>query len=138
MSVPIHKGTQFLCVEVDPEGRSIFFTVLPLWDEMYNCRHVHSSTIFLKLLAIFMARYPSLPVLVIGDFNNYMDHEKDKLSATVTRGTVKNRGLTAFACLLLEVGLTDVWRMRNPDDQVYFCQSASNGGLYWIDLGMRN
>lgn len=38
----------------------------------------------------------------------------------------------------MEMGLIDVWRMHNTDTKMYSCQSASVGGLSWIDLGLGN
>lgn len=62
---------------------------------------------------------------------------RKKLSAYARGGLIK-QGLTPFARLLLEMGFTDVWRIHNPDAQVYLCQSASIGGLSRTDLGLGN
>lgn len=44
------------------------------------------SAHFLKILADFVTRF-------LGDFNNYIDYEKDKLSAYARGGLIKHQGL---------------------------------------------
>lgn len=44
----------------------------------------------------------------------------------------------AFASLLTELGLHDVWQVRHAADQCYSCYSATHGGLSHIDLELGN
>lgn len=109
-------------VVIDLEGRYVFilcslFGTKCVIAEMYN-PPPFSAQLF-RLLVNFMARHFDLPLLAVGDFTNYLDFAKDKLPATVNLGHVKLTGPTPFARLLTELGLTDVWRMCNPNAQEY-------------------
>lgn len=89
MSVLVHQGTPFSCtnVVIDPEGRYFF-----LLCSLYRLRCVLAgvyipppfSAELLKALATFMARHSDLLLLVVGDFNKYLDPVKDKLIAQVS------------------------------------------------------
>lgn len=70
----------------------------------------------------------------MGDFNNYLDPIKDKLTDPYGQPPLPKSN-TAFACLLGKLGLMDVWRMKYTN--VRKC-SASHGGLSRIDLGLGN
>lgn len=51
---------------------------------------------------------------------------------------LRKGGLTSFAGLLQELGLTDVWRLGHPHTKQYSCCSATYGSLSRIDLGLAN
>lgn len=84
-----------------------------------------------------MALYPDVPVLALGDYNNTLDNSQDRMSLT-PRIVRQTAGKTAFAALLLEMGLCDVWRERHEEDRCYSCYSATHDGFSHIDLGLGN
>lgn len=84
-----------------------------------------------------MALHPGTPVLALGDFNNILDPQLDRLSTRPGNKRATPR-TSPFATLISELGLRDVWRGRNRDVQCYSCHSASHGGLSRIDMGLGN
>lgn len=95
------------------------------------------SAKILRSLARFMAQYTNVPLVAVGDFNNYLNHNWDKLPVPTTV-TVRNRGTTPFAGLLKELGLTDVWHRNHTQSRQYSCCSIAHGSLSRIDLGLGN
>lgn len=91
----------------------------------------------LRGLAQFMALFPDVPVLALGDFNNTLDSRLDRMPLA-PRPVRPTAGKTAFASLLSEMGLHDVWCERHADDRCYSCHSATHDGLSLIDLGLGN
>lgn len=69
-------------------------------------------------------------MLALGNFNNTLD----RLTLTPRRAR-STTGRTAFASLLSELGLHDVWRERHTDVR---CYSTMHYGLSRIDLGLGN
>lgn len=74
----------------------------------------------LKILAGFLAHHPNVPALKVGDFNNYLNFQLDKL-------TVAHPCRLHYACCL-----------KNIQTRIYSCLSASHRGLSRIDLGLCN
>lgn len=66
------------------------------------------SSKVLGCLANFMAQFSNVPLLAVGDYNNYINHQWDKMPipSNIPR---RNGGITSFAGLLEERGLADVW-----------------------------
>lgn len=95
------------------------------------------SSEVLKCMASFIARFPDVPLLAVGEFNNYLDPAWDKLPAPTLSSSVI-RGPTPFARLLGELGLMAVWRLRHPGIKKFSCYLATYGGLSRIDLGLGN
>lgn len=75
------------------------------------------------------------PVIVVGDFNVVLNSCLDRfpLGARAER-VIEGR----FAQLLEEVGWSDLWRTRNPNDWQYSCFSGSHRTLSRIDLAIGN
>lgn len=73
-----------------------------------------------------MAQYAEVPLLAVLDYNNYLNHFKDKLPVP-TNIKLGGEGHTPFAGVLGELRLTDVWRSRLSDLKKYSCHSASHG-----------
>lgn len=89
----------------------------------------------IKLMANFLTHHPGIPALIVGDFNNYLDADLEKYS-TPAPPQCLGKGPTAFARLLLELGLKDVWRLKHPWATCYSCHSVSHGGRSRINLGL--
>lgn len=49
-----------------------------------------------KTLASFLSQHPGIPTIIVGDFNNYLDAELDKMTAKIPLGGVRG-GQTSFA-----------------------------------------
>lgn len=60
----------------------------------------------LQLLLSYLASKPDIPVLIMGDFNCYLDPRLDRHPPRGGRGTALSR-------LLSEVGWADFWHTRN-------------------------
>ena len=83
------------------------------------------------MLLSYLANKPDIPVLIMGDFNCYLDPKLDRHPpVSPPRG---GQG-TAPSRLLLEVGWTDIWRSRNPHGKQFSCFSKTHGSLSRIDL----
>lgn len=74
-----------------------------------------------------MAQYSEVPLLAVGDYNNYLNHFKDKLPVP-TNIKLNGEGHASFARVLGELSLTDVWCNGQPELKKYSCYSASHGG----------
>lgn len=114
VSILIHQGTQFSCSQsiIDPEGRYVFL-LCNIYGLSCTIAGVYIPPPFspeiLKTLASFMVCFSSVPLLVVGDFNTFLDPLLDKLSASPLVHSASGRP-TPFACLRVKLGLTDVWR----------------------------
>lgn len=91
----------------------------------------------LKSLASFVARHPNTPLIAVGDYNNLLDSHWDKLSPNSQNDPFSGKS-AHFSCLVGELGLVDVWRMRHPTTKMFSCHSATYDGLSKIDLGLGN
>ena len=140
VSVMVSANVLFECIQqqVDEEGRYVFLLCkLNKLTCIIAAIYIPPpfSVVPLRRLAQFMALYPDIPVLALGDFNNILDYGLDRMSL-IPKATGQMVGKTTFALLLSEVGLYDVWRERHGDERCYSCHSASHGGLSRIDLGL--
>lgn len=85
VSLLIRRGTQFSFqeVKIDPEGRYIF-----LLCSLSGTKCITAglyipppfSATLLTILADYTSCYLGIPILAIGDFNNYIDLEKDRVT----------------------------------------------------------
>lgn len=142
VSILIHRDVQFHCFQrvIDKEGKFIFLlcTVSNLTCIIANIYILPPySAVTLRHLAKFMAQHPNVPLMAMGDFNNYLHHKWDKLAAP-TSATACNKGPMPFARLLSELGLTDVWCRSHATVRQYSCCSTVYGSLSRIDLGLGN
>lgn len=64
----------------------------------------------------FMAQFPSVPAIWLGDFNNVSHRHLDRL--TVTPPDDHIHAQTRFGKLLTD--LVDTWRHRYPSDRTFF------------------
>lgn len=113
---------------VDPQGRYIFLicTIAGLECIIANIYIPPPfSTGVLKILASFLAHHPHTPVLVVGEFKNFLDAGLDTFSVSFQNQQLPD-GPTPFARLLMEMGLQDVWRIRKPQSRTFSGYSASH------------
>lgn len=87
----------------------------------------------LKQIAKYMARWPTLPVLVMGDFSNVLNEGEDRFNTAKVKGKEKK---TRFAKQLQEIGLIDVWKLRHPTAREYSCCSSTYGFFSRTDLAL--
>lgn len=109
ISILLRQDVRFSCSHkiIDPGGRYVFI--------LYNCWDIYTATVFIwgpQLLGELYGRFPNIPLLEIGDFNNFLNPIWDKLLAPVHTSSVRE-GHIPFACLLEELGQMDIWRFRN-------------------------
>ena len=137
VAVLVAKTAQFVMITLrsDPQGRYIFL-------------HVKINGLELLLLAIyipppfqfevltdglaFMSQFPTVPAVWLGDFNNVVDRDLDRLSSTPPGNPSHTH--TRFGRLLLDLALVDTWRHRYPSDRMYSCFSTSHNTMSRIDL----
>lgn len=138
VSVLVHKNIPYTChrVKVDSEGRYVcilctIYSQLLILVAIY-IPPPYSSTIFKEILT-FLDPSPGTPVLLVGDFNNYIHPYYDKLHS----GTIAvDARPTSLARLLGEIGLCDLWRLQFPDRRQYSCYSSTHHSLSRIDLAV--
>lgn len=79
----------------------------------------------------------TVPIWVLGDFNNVLDKAFDKFSQSNAPLVVPS-GPTIIARLINKIGLRDVWRDRHNNVQCFSCYSATYRSLSHIDLCLGN
>lgn len=82
-----------------------------------------------------MAQWSDVPTVIMGDFKNILNEEKDRQSNKKNNGKGK---VTRLASEIQEMGLMDMWRFRFPDRKEYSCYSSTHGSLSRIDMALRN
>lgn len=140
VSILVHRNLPFLCIDkvVDDEGRFIcvYCTILQSYYVIavlyipppYNCS-------ILKKVLTFLAKYPTVPSIVMGDFNTTVEPFWDKVQVdTMPQG----HQFTPFGRMLGEVGLFDVWRLKHPGIRQYSCHSSTYHTLSRIDMAIGN
>lgn len=79
----------------------------------------------------FIAMYPSIPVVCLGDFNHTMTPSLDRpVQAEPRQGEPLH---TRLYRTLTEFALIDVWRHANPTTRAYTCHSVSHNTMSRID-----
>lgn len=138
LSVLVHNQIPFqgLNSTVDSDGRFI----CPLCT-IYNITIVliaiyipppYSGEIIKKLLS-FLDASPSVPSIIIGDFNNYLRPYWDKFHT----GSIDPQARpTSISWVVDEIGFRDLWRVRFPEVKQYSCYSTSHNALSRIDLAL--
>lgn len=138
VSVLVHRQIPFICTSslIDADGRYVCLAC-----SVYRVHFIlialyipppYSGEVLKKVLT-FIASLPVAPILVMGDFNNYIHPYWDKFhTGNISPGDRP----TSMARVLEEVGLRDVWRLRFPTSRVYSCYSASHHSLSRIDLAL--
>lgn len=134
-SALIHKALAYQELDslIDISGRFLF-----LYCKLYTITLILAfvyippfSREVLQLLQSYLANKPDTPVIVMGDFNCYLDPKLDRHPPISSpRG---GRG-TALSRLMAEMGWIDIRRIRNPDSKQFSCFSKTHGSLSHIDL----
>lgn len=140
VSILIPSILPFYCEQslVDVEGRYIcllcrIFNVPCILATIYIPPPYSVTT--LNEMMPFLLAHPTLPLLLMGDFNMYLDPSLDKYSGSASGGASVS---TALARVLRELHLFDIWRTKYPDMRSYSCFSASYASLSRIDLAIGN
>lgn len=140
VSILVHRNLPFVCLDkvVDDEGRYIcvhctifhlqYVLVVIYVPPPYNCS-------VLKKVLTFLAKYPNVPSIVMGDFNTTVDPFWDKVQMDTVP---QSHSLTPFGRMLGEVGLLDIWRLKHPGIRQYSCHSSTYQTLSRIDLAIGN
>lgn len=78
---------------------------------------------------------PDLPLLIVGDFNCWLNPYVDKNPIPQAPNPLQG---TPLLRLLNEMGWVDIWRHNNPLDKQFSCFSKTYGTLSRIDLAVGN
>lgn len=136
VSILIAKSVQFELEEIksDAQGRYIFISS-KLFGESFLLMAFYipppfSITILLEGLT-FMARYPTVPAIWMGDFNTTMNESIDRLrpQSVGTRGGKDTR----LSKLTSSIHLFDTWRHKFPHTPAYSCFSSTHNSMSRID-----
>ena len=140
VSILVRAGVGFSCrqVSIDEYGRFIFLHCI-IDNKMYIIANIYVPPpfridIMLRLNEFIMGK-EEIPVLVVGDFNEVLDRRVDRFPTPLVPDLMKNSRLGQF---LEEVGLLDLWRVRNPGIQQYSCYSSTHNTLSRIDMALGN
>lgn len=136
VSVLIHKSLAYQEIDsvVDPMGQYVFlycrlFTITVIIAFVYIPPPF--SREILQLLLSYLVDKPEVAIMILGDFNGYLDPRLDRHPPVQPplggRGTILSR-------LLMEVGWTDEWRLKYPTTKQFPCFSKTHGSLSRIDL----
>lgn len=138
VSILVHKAIPFHAQEtyIDDDGRFIcidccIFQFRIILVAVY-VPPPYSAEI-MKMIITFTSKFPVVPILIIGDFNTYLNGLLDKFhngSGTYTAAP------TSLARLIGEIDLCDIWRTKYPDRCQYSCYSVSHSSLSRIDLAI--
>lgn len=91
----------------------------------------YSSEVITAGLA-YMAMYPTVPAVWMGDINMTMNPSLDRPIQQGTRdiGSREPR----LSRMLTEFALVDVWRYQHPNTRAYTCHSTSHGTMSRLDF----
>lgn len=88
----------------------------------------------LKEGVTFMTQHPTVPAILLGDFNMVIDPYLDRLHPPITPPTQPTP--TRFGRFLLEFAMTDSWRLKHPTTLAYSCYTPSQAAISRIDMIM--
>ena len=89
---------------------------------------------FLDIVKDMIEEYGS-ENLIIGEFNTYLDVEKDKKCGTIKKSSKYSDNINS---LCEECSIIDLWRVRHPDERMYTRRENSKNGIihsrldYWL------
>lgn len=132
VTILVAKTTQFtlLTLRSDPQGRFLFL-------------HARINGLELLILAIyvpppfqfnvltesltFMSQFPTVPAIWMGNFNNVVGRELDRLTVTPHNNLIHSH--IGVGKLLHELALVDTWRHCHPQDKVFSCFSSTHNTM---------
>lgn len=140
VSVVIHRSLDYqeYASKIDSEGRFVFLHCrIGILHCVLACVYVPPpfDARVLRPLLEFLTDKPNLPMLIVGDFNTWLDPGLDKHPPP---GIQAPHRVTPLARLLQELGWLDLWRHRNPAIKQFSCFSKTHGSLSRIDLAVGN
>lgn len=132
-------------------AKTVQFSLLTMWsDPQGKFQFIHAMLNGLELLLLafyipppfqfnilteglaFMAQFPSVPALWMGDFNAILDTNLDRIASPPS--TNHTPSPMRFGKLMNEFALVDTWRHTHPTDRAFSCFSASYNTMSRIDL----
>lgn len=133
---PNLKRTQFqlLKLQMEPQGRYIFlYAMFGRFEVLILAYYVPSpfQSAVIQDGLTFMAQYPTVPAIWLGDFNMFIDPLIDRLESGAPES--RSHGMTRFGRLMGEFALVDTWRHKFPVLPGYSCFSTSHSTMSWID-----
>lgn len=140
VSIFVKAGVKFSCrqTSIDDLGRYIFL-LCSIDGVMLVVANIYIPPPFnldvLLKLHKFLLDKKECPIVVVGDFNEVLDRKLDRFPI---RQLSEESGKTRLSLFLEEVGLVDLWRVRNPGALQYTCCSMSHSTLSRIDLILGN
>lgn len=140
VSIIVKAGVKFSCrqTSIDDLGRYIFLSC-SIDGVMFVVANIYipppfNLDILLKLHK-FLLDKKECPIVVVGDFNEVLDRKLDRFPI---RQFSEEPGKSRLRLFMEEVGLVDLWRVRNPGALQYTCHSISHSTLSRIDLVLGN
>lgn len=136
----VKSGVAFSCSQasIDENGRYIFL-YCSIGNRKYVLANIYIPPPFkidvMIRLNEFLLDKEEVPVIVVGDFNEILDKKLDRFPIRIN---AEPTGRGRLSQLLDEVGLMDIWRVRNPGAQQYSCYSTSYSTYSRIDMALGN
>lgn len=139
VSIMIGRGVAFPCREcrIDEQGRYIFL-LCSIENKQYVLANIYTPPFKLEVLhklLEFTLDKVGTPVIVVGDFNEVQEKSLDRFPTGNRPNTTGEGQLSRF---MEEMGLSDIWRMRYPQERQYSCFSSSYLTLCRIDMALDN
>lgn len=137
VSILIAKSIHFELGEIciDPQGRYVFISA-KLYGEPFLILAFYvpppfSITIILEGVS-FMARYPTVQAVWMGDFNSTMNDALDRLRPLTLAAMRTND--TKLHKITSSIHLIDTWRHKFPHTKAYSCFSSTHNSMSRIDF----
>ena len=113
---------RFILLDVDIDNLNVIIVNIyaPTKDK------VKEQLDFLQQLQLLLADFQDKNLLIGGDFNTYLEPEKDKKGGRSAVASDYSKQLCAF---MEESSLIDVWRVVNPDDSKFTWRSYTRCGF---------
>lgn len=117
----VNRGVSFSCrgSSIDEKGCYVFL-------------HCSIENRLYVLANIYIDKVDT-PVIVVGDFNKVLDKSLDRFPPGMRPDRIAEGRLCQF---LEEMGLCDIWKIRNSQARQYSCFSSSYFTLSRIDMAL--
>lgn len=137
VSILVAKSLQFEICDIitDLQGKYIFMHVKiygePFLLLAFYVPSPFSATIIVEGL-IYMSRYPNVQTIWLGDFNETLNPNLDRLRPSDSQMSAPQD--TRFFRILTNFHLIDTWKYLNPQVKKYSCFSSTHNSMSRIDL----
>uniref|UniRef100_A0A803JHH5 Reverse transcriptase domain-containing protein n=1 Tax=Xenopus tropicalis TaxID=8364 RepID=A0A803JHH5_XENTR len=134
VSILVRKGILFECLGLNTDfyGRYIVLHCR-IANQLITLANVYSpppaDNDLLGKIYTAIASFPSAPICLLGDFNAVLAPHLDRLGQTGTQSTTLAKWADALS-------LTELWRLKHPQERQYSCHSPTYGSLSRIDLAL--